>query len=100
LDPQAAITPIPIESVDKDTGNTIKNLAIKSNPKQKRYVIITKCLCDPCPIFYIDTISESLVIQCRDARHQKMLGLSGPTRTGQETDDTPSSSKECNLLDE
>ena len=73
MDPQAAINPIPIESVNKDTRNTIKNLAIKSNPKQQRYIIITKCLCDPCPIFYTDTISESIIIECSDARHQQKV---------------------------
>jgi hypothetical protein len=32
-------------------------------------ILITKCLTDPCSIFYTDTISESILIECKDPRH-------------------------------
>jgi hypothetical protein len=39
--------------------------------KQQSHIIITKCLSDPCPIFYTDTMSQSILIECKDPRHKK-----------------------------
>ena len=59
---------IPAERlVDSKPANTLKKL---SGPDQnKRHIIITKCLCEPCPEFYTDTIFGSVLIECKDPRH-------------------------------
>jgi hypothetical protein len=36
----------------------------------KKHVIITKCLSDPCPRFYTDTLSQSILIECKNPRHK------------------------------
>ena len=68
MDPQAARHSIPKENpVNSDNKVDIKSLS-KSGWSRK-VVLITKCLCEPCPRFYTDTISESIFIECRDPRH-------------------------------
>ena len=37
--------------------------------ENKNIVSITKCLCDPCPRFYTDKISGSILIHCTDPKH-------------------------------
>jgi len=51
-----------------------KNLRDQHNKKSQKVVIITRCLCDPCPIFYTDSLSESILIQCK-ARHKHRFSL-------------------------
>jgi hypothetical protein len=36
---------------------------------QRQYIIITKCPTETCSGFYTDTLSESIVIECKDPRH-------------------------------
>ena len=45
-----------------------------ASQSRKTLVVITKCLCDPCPVFYTDTISESILIRCKDPRHSSFAG--------------------------
>jgi hypothetical protein len=71
LEPEAAKPSIPEENVLVDNNNTkqsIKSLSNADNKFRKR-VIITKCLCEPCPRFYTDTISESIIIECKNSKH-------------------------------
>jgi hypothetical protein len=70
LPPQAAQRSIPEENLlaSNDTKESIKRLSNTQSDFRKK-VVITKCLCDPCPGLYTDTISESLLIECRDPRH-------------------------------
>lgn len=35
----------------------------------KTPIIITQCPTEPCRHFYTDTITESILIECRDPRH-------------------------------
>lgn len=67
MDPQAAKHSTP----ESDLANIHNREPIKSlsNVQRKKVVIITKCLCDPCPVFYTDSIFESLLIECKDLRH-------------------------------
>jgi hypothetical protein len=58
--------------VNIDDKESIKRLS-KEEGKRKKAVVITKCLQDNCTGWYTDTISESLIIQCRDARHQQKV---------------------------
>lgn len=37
----------------------------------KKHIIITKCLSDHCNIFYTDTLSQSILIECKDPKHQR-----------------------------
>jgi hypothetical protein len=77
--PQAAKYSTPEEDpVNIDGRESIKNLSKEKQEKgNKKTVVITKCLVYPCPIFYTDTISESIMIECRDPIHniciQKMV---------------------------
>jgi len=41
----------------------------EQNCQNSNYIAITRCLTIPCPGFYTDTISERLLILCRDPRH-------------------------------
>ena len=41
----------------------------KAGRRNRREVVITKCLHDPCAGFYTDTISGSIFIRCNDPRH-------------------------------
>jgi len=69
LDPQAAKHSTPEDNpVINGNRASIKSL-FKSECESRKTVIITKCLCEPCPIFYTDTISGSIFIKCRDPRH-------------------------------
>ena len=43
---------------------SVKRLS-KTDIESRKRVVITKCLCNPCPRFYTDTLSESLLIECR-----------------------------------
>lgn len=53
--------------------NTNSLLQEKVSSKSKRYqpltITITECLSTDCTAFYTDAISESIVIQCKDSRH-------------------------------
>jgi hypothetical protein len=67
LDPQAAKRSIPEDNlVNTDNKVCIKRL---SNAEFRKLVVITKCLCEPCPRVYTDTISESILIECKDPKH-------------------------------
>jgi hypothetical protein len=69
LDPQAAKRSIPEDNlVNTDNKVCIKRLS-KAECKSRKAVIITKCLCEPCPRVYTDTISESILIECKDPKH-------------------------------
>jgi hypothetical protein len=70
LDPQAAQHSIPEENLlaSNDAKESIKRLFNADNEFRK-IVVITKCLGEPCPRFYTDTLSESIFIECRDPRH-------------------------------
>ena len=69
MDPQAAKNSIPNDNlafIDHDDS-------IKSLPQEvlqhKKAIVITQCLCDPCPKYYTDVISESILICCNDMKH-------------------------------
>lgn len=59
------------------------------NDKQQNTIIITKCLTEKCCAFYTDSLSEKVIIQCQDPRHEFTNGdmtlggskkdLSGPS---------------------
>lgn len=69
MDPQAAKRSIPEDNlVNTDNKVDIKSLS-KAECKSRKAVIITKCLCEPCPRVYTDTISESILIECKDPHH-------------------------------
>lgn len=69
MDPQAAKHSIPEENpASTDNRVSIKRL-FKPGRDSRKAVVITKCLCEPCSIFYTDTISGSIFIECRDPRH-------------------------------
>jgi hypothetical protein len=70
LPPQAAKPSIPEDSLlaSNDVKESIKSISTADSESRKK-VVITKCLCDPCPLFYTDAISESILIECRDPRH-------------------------------
>ena len=77
--PQAAKRSIPEDLVNIDDEESIKRLS-KEEGKRKKAVVITKCLQDNCTGWYTDTISESLIIQCRDARHQLKVERPPPSQ--------------------
>jgi hypothetical protein len=67
--PQVAKHSIPESNlVSTDDKEAIKRLS-KQASQNRKLVVITKCLCDPCPEFYTDTLSESILIRCKDPRH-------------------------------
>ena len=69
LDAQAAKHSTPEDNpVSTDGRASIKKIS-KSGYESKKTIIITRCLCEPCPLFYTDTISGSILIKCRDPRH-------------------------------
>ena len=69
MDPQAAKHSTPEDDlVSTDNKIGIKSIS-KTERESRKAVVITKCLCEPCPIFYTDTISGSIFIECRDPRH-------------------------------
>jgi hypothetical protein len=70
LDPQAAQHSIPEDNLlaTNNAKEPIKRLP-NADTKSENRIVITQCLCDPCPGLYTDTISESLLIECRDPRH-------------------------------
>jgi hypothetical protein len=39
--------------------------------QHKKHITITKCLSDPCPRFYTDTLCESILIECKSPKHNK-----------------------------
>jgi hypothetical protein len=70
LDPQAAQHSIPEDSLltTNNVKESIKRLS-DAVTKVRKVVVISRCLCDPCPGFYTDTLSESILIECKDPRH-------------------------------
>lgn len=69
MPPQAAKTSIPEENlVSNNAKESIKRLS-NVESKFRKKVVVTKCLSDPCPGFYTDTLSESILIECRDPMH-------------------------------
>jgi len=71
LEPRTAKSSIPEENllVNKiDYKQSIKKLS-NADTKSRKRVLITECLCDPCPRFYTDTISESIIIECKNSKH-------------------------------
>ena len=68
----AAKQPIPSKNkANTDNINLVKNLSKDRENKQRQQVIITKCLSQPCPIYYTDTLSESILIECKDPSHDQ-----------------------------
>jgi hypothetical protein len=41
---------------------------------KKTHIVITKCLIEKCSGFYTDTISESVLIECKDPSHHNQVG--------------------------
>jgi hypothetical protein len=69
LDPHAAKHSTPDENlVNSNNKVGIKRIS-KAQYDNSKVIVITKCLCEPCPRFYTDTISESIFVECRDPRH-------------------------------
>jgi hypothetical protein len=77
LDPHAAKHSIPNDNLVTIDNKVCAKRISKIEPGSRRIVIITKCLCDPCPRFYTDTVSESIFIECRDPRHTFVGGANG-----------------------
>lgn len=44
--------------------------------ERKRLIVITKCLCHPCPILYSDVITGRVRICCKDPKHMDEKTLS------------------------
>jgi hypothetical protein len=45
-----------------------------SEQEQRESITITKCLTQPCPEMYTDSVSESIQIICRSPSHSKKKG--------------------------
>ena len=68
LDSRTAKRSVSAEKIaDNKSANTLKK--VSELDQNKRYIVITKCLCEPCPKFYTDTIFKSVLIECKDPRH-------------------------------
>ena len=70
MEPQAAQHSIPEDNllVTNNAKEPIKRLP-NADTKSENRIVITQCLCDPCPGLYTDTLSESILIECKDPRH-------------------------------
>lgn len=49
--------------------NDIVKERVETEQQNRNYIVITRCLTIPCPGIYTDTISERLLILCKDPRH-------------------------------
>jgi hypothetical protein len=69
LDPQAAQHSTSEENllISNNGNEPIKKL-FNADTESRKKVVITECLCDPCPRFYTD-IFGSILMECRDPRH-------------------------------
>jgi hypothetical protein len=76
LEAEAARPSIPEENL-LDSNNAKESIKRLSNADTqfRKTVVITECLCDPCPGFYTDSISESILIECRDPIHSCCDGV-------------------------
>jgi hypothetical protein len=68
----------------------------KKQEQQPRIITITKCLSEPCAIFYTDTLSQSILIECKDPKHntdiQKVEGRKANPNLNQTSEQMQSSS--------
>ena len=44
-------------------------MSSEGKTEPKFCILITSCLCEPCPIYYTDTITESVLIRCKNPTH-------------------------------
>lgn len=69
MDAHAAKHPTPEHSlIINNKGISIKRLSTSKSVSRKT-VVITKCLCDPCPRLYTDIFKMILII-CKDSSHK------------------------------
>lgn len=69
LERTTSTLPMMKRSPASTTQKRKKKLSVER--KEPETIVITKCLIKPCPRIYTDSLSESILIHCKDPIHAK-----------------------------
>lgn len=96
MDQQSKQNFSPVPLVRTNTSETLLNRSAESH-LSKKVIGVTKCLSPECTGVYTDTISESILIICKDPKHVLQENAGQATKPEPAAEDASSNSIEVDL---